>query len=76
MVYNRIFDSIEESSITPIIPEQGDLFDPNYHEAIEVEESDVFNKDEIIEVQTYGYKYENILIMPAKVKISKSKGKN
>ena len=47
MVYNRISESIKESSIIPIIPEKGDLFDPNYHEATEASEDKNFGKDEV-----------------------------
>lgn len=49
----------------------GNIFDPNYHEAMEIVETDDHPDGSIIEEFAKGYKSINRIIRPAKVKITK-----
>ncbi len=49
----------------------GNIFDPLYHEAIEITHSDDHPEGSIIEEFTKGYKSINRIIRPAKVKITR-----
>ena len=71
MVYGKIWNDILSSNIIAIIPTIGTTFDPTIHEPIELVDEKNFNKDEVVFVGSYGFKYKNVLIMPAKVKINK-----
>ncbi len=49
----------------------GEEFDPNFHEAIEMVETEKGESGQIIEEIERGYKINNIIIRPAKVKVIK-----
>ncbi len=71
MVYNQMRETILASKIEIIEPNYGDKFDHHLHETIVLGETDDLNKDEIIELQESGFRYKNILLSPAKVKVQK-----
>ncbi len=71
MVYNQMRETILASKIEIIEPNYGDKFDHRLHETIVLGETDDLNKDEIIELQESGFRYKNILLSPAKVKVQK-----
>lgn len=48
---------------------QGKDFDPNLHEAVEVVSGD--KNDKVVEVLTKGYSFEDKILRPARVKVSK-----
>ncbi|MDD5739014.1 MAG: nucleotide exchange factor GrpE [Candidatus Pacebacteria bacterium] len=49
----------------------GEKFNPEFHEAVEQQESDSEKSGEIVEVLEKGYTLNNKLIRPAKVKVTK-----
>jgi len=49
----------------------GDEFDPNIHEAISVEENSKYKENKIIEIIESGYRLNEKVIRPAKVKVAK-----
>ena len=51
----------------------GELFDPDKHEVIEVEETDQFPEGTVIQEFTKGYRCGDRTITPARVKIAKSR---
>ena len=51
-------------------------FNPAYHEALEIENSDLHEEDTVTKVYQKGFKLENLLIRSAKVRVSKSTQKN
>lgn len=53
------------------IPSDGELFDPNVHQAVLAEDSDEVESDHIIETFQKGYKLNNKVIRPAMVKVAK-----
>jgi molecular chaperone GrpE len=56
--------------VIQIVVNAGDEFDPNKHEALVSEESEL-PKDAIISEIEYGYMYNDRVIRPSKVKVSK-----
>lgn len=50
----------------------GNLFDPHYHEALEIVETDQYPDGTIIEELAKGYKSANRTIRPARVKVAKA----
>ena len=56
--------------VTQIVVTAGDQFDPNKHEAVISEQSDL-PVDSIIAEIEYGYMYNDRVIRPSKVKVSK-----
>ena len=55
---------------------EGKKFDPYQHEALLVEERDDVPENTIIEVIDKGYFFNNEVLKPAGVKVSKFKSKN
>ena len=53
------------------IPSDGEIFDPNVHQAVLAEDSDEVESDHIIETFQKGYKLNNKVIRPAMVKVAK-----
>ena len=48
---------------------QGKDFDPNFHEAVEIVSGNT--NDKVVEVLTKGYTFEDKILRPARVKVSK-----
>lgn len=65
--FEQVLSSI---GVTQIVVNTGDNFDPNQHEAVATEESDL-PADSIISEVEYGYIYNDRVIRPTKVKVSK-----
>ena len=54
----------------------GEKFDPNFHEAMMLVESEKYQEDMVVEELQSGYTMHSKLIRPASVKVSKKKGEN
>lgn len=68
------FESVLASiGVTPITVNPGDSFDPSKHEALASEASEL-PEDSIISEIEFGYMYNDRVIRPTKVKVSKGKG--
>ena len=50
----------------------GKPFDPSYHDAVMVVESDEYETDSVAEVMLKGYMYHSKVIRPSMVKIAKN----
>ena len=68
------FRAMLEKENVKEIETEGCIFDPHLHEAVAVEERDDLPEGSIIEVVQKGYKYEDKILRPVKVKISKKTG--
>jgi molecular chaperone GrpE len=55
------------------IPAQGQPFDPRWHEAIEMVESDEVKDNHVLEELQPGYKIRDRLLRPAMVRVAKGK---
>jgi len=67
----RKMRTILESEGVELISAEGELFDPNFHEAISQEESEDHDEGEIIDVIQQGYKIGDRVLKPALVRVAK-----
>lgn len=70
LVYRK-FLSILESEGVSVMKAEGELFDPNLHEAISQEDNDHYESGQIIEVVKNGYVMGDKVIRPALVRVAK-----
>ncbi|OGO20211.1 MAG: nucleotide exchange factor GrpE [Chloroflexi bacterium RBG_16_48_8] len=70
LIYRKM-RSILETEGVEVIPAEGEIFDPNYHEAISQEESDDHHEGEILDVIRQGYKIGDRVLRPALVRVAK-----
>ncbi len=70
MVYKQLCDVLNSNGIKKI-DAVGKPFDPNYHHAVMMEESDEFEAETVIEVFQTGYSLNDKVIRPSMVKVAK-----
>ncbi len=70
MIFNKFVKTLENHGLEKIDAE-GEEFDPMYHECVQSEKDDDVEKDQIIEVYQEGYKLNDEVIRPSKVKVAK-----
>jgi molecular chaperone GrpE len=71
MVQRKLNAALEQSGITSIATNPGDLFDPNVHEAVTHEDSDQFGSEQIIGEVQRGYKIGDRVLRPAMVRVAR-----
>ncbi|MBN2168497.1 MAG: nucleotide exchange factor GrpE [Actinobacteria bacterium] len=69
MVLTQMLETLGREGLEEIDPE-GEPFDPEHHEAMMVVETDNCPEDQVVEVVQKGYRFRNLLIRPAMVKVS------
>jgi len=69
LIYRKLMSYLDGEGLT-LMQVEGQLFDPNLHEAISQEESEDHASGEIIEVLQSGYMLGERVLRPAKVKIA------
>jgi molecular chaperone GrpE len=69
-VQKDFLNFIEKNNINKIELNRGDEFDPNFHQALELKNSDEFENNKIIEVVQSGYTLDNKILRPALVIVS------
>jgi molecular chaperone GrpE len=74
MMYAQLYDVLQKHHLEPFDP-LGELFNPEEHEALMLEESDKPNNT-VIEVFQKGYKLNGCIIRLAKVKVGKNSKEN
>jgi len=70
MVYRDFVNAFEKSGLKFISPEKGSQFDPFEHEVIEKFETDEVKEYHVYDVQSVGYKLNNIVVEPARVVVA------
>jgi len=70
MVYKQLNDVLNANGIKKI-DAVGKPFDPNYHHAVMMEESEEFEAETVIEVFQTGYSLNDKVIRPSMVKVAK-----
>ena len=73
LIYKQLQDALAKLGVRPI-PAKGELFDPHYHEAIEMVETTAAPDHEVLEELQRGYKFKDRLLRPAMVKVAKNPG--
>lgn len=62
----KMFDSFDVTIIDPV----GEEFDPNYHEAVSMEDSDEYNSGVVTATLQLGYRSGDVILRPALVKVA------
>ncbi len=75
MVEKMFKNTLTKNGVHPI-PGEGEEFDPNYHEAMQVEESDEYDKDTVIKEWQKGYMIGNKVLRHSKVSVVKASNNN
>lgn len=70
LIHDDMMKVLENEGLTKI-ESDGELFDPNLHHAVFMEESDRVESEHIIETFQIGYKLKDKIIRPAMVKVAK-----
>jgi molecular chaperone GrpE len=74
LIYKQLRDTLAKLGVRPV-PAVGEPFDPHYHEAIEMVETNEAADHEVLEELQRGYKFKDRLLRPAMVKVAKNPGK-
>lgn len=69
LIYRKMLTALEADGVQPMNAE-GEMFDPNLHEAIMQEESDDHESGQIISVLQKGYRIGERVLRPALVKVA------
>ena len=69
LIYRKLMNILEVEGVVPIEAE-GEMFDPNLHEAVAQTESDEHESGQVIEVLQTGYKMGDRVLRPAIVRIA------
>ncbi len=70
MISEQLLNMLNKNNVTEIESVGAD-FDPNFHHAVFMEESEEYESGKVIEVLQKGYKYKEKVIRPAMVKVAK-----
>jgi molecular chaperone GrpE len=74
LIYKQLQDALAKLGVLPV-PAVGEPFDPHYHEAVEMIETDEAADHEVLEELQRGYKLKDRLLRPAMVKVARNPGK-
>jgi molecular chaperone GrpE len=74
LVQKQLSDLLADNGLQPIEAE-GEMFDPNMHEAVSYEPSDQFSEGKVVRQVRRGYRYKDRLLRPAKVVVSSGPAK-
>jgi molecular chaperone GrpE len=74
LIYKQLQAALAKLSVNPIVS-KGEAFDPRYHEAIEMVETNQAPDHQVIEELQRGYKFKDRLLRPAMVKVATNPGK-
>jgi len=73
LVEHKLQAVLEKNGLSVMPVKPGDVFDPNYHEAVTHEPSKDFDEGQIIQVAQQGYKLDDIILRPTLVRVSNGK---
>jgi molecular chaperone GrpE len=71
LIYKQLEDALTKLGVRPI-PTQGETFDPRFHEAIEMVETNEAADHQILEELQRGYQLKDRLLRPAMVKVARN----
>ncbi|MGC8483823.1 MAG: nucleotide exchange factor GrpE, partial [Thermodesulfobium sp.] len=70
MVYKNLYEALKSENVKKIDAEPDSIFNPLYHEIVFAEESDK-PEGTILQELSAGYMYNNEVLIPSKVKVSR-----
>ena len=72
LIYQNLVKILTEEGLESI-KAVGEKFDPSFHEAVSIEETDSDNEDIVLEEWQKGYLFDGKLLRPSRVKVGKLK---
>ncbi len=75
MVEKMFKNTLAKNGVHPI-PGEGEEFDPNYHEAMQIEESQEYDRDTVVKEWQKGYTIGNKVLRHSKVSVAKASSTN
>lgn len=69
LIYHNLWETLQKVGLQPI-KAKGETFDPHYHEALFLEETDQYQENQILEEYQKGYMLKERLLRPAVVKVA------
>ncbi|MGL5308690.1 MAG: nucleotide exchange factor GrpE [Metamycoplasmataceae bacterium] len=73
LLVNQMFSVIDGFGIKIIEPQIGDDFNPEFHNIVDLIDSNEFEKDKIINIKNRGYQLNGRVLIPANVSVSSNK---
>ncbi len=74
LIDKQFHDALARLGVEPV-PAEGQLFDPNLHEAIQMVETDEAKDNHVLDELQRGYKLKERLLRPAMVRVAKNSAK-
>jgi molecular chaperone GrpE len=74
MTFNKLLRILEDEGVSIISPKPGDSFDPQYHEAVCVDNTGKFGANKVTQQFEKGYKIKDRVIRASKVMVSTEEG--
>ena len=71
LIYKQLQDALAKIGVRPV-PAKGEQFDPRYHEAIEMVDTDEAPDHQVLEELQRGYKLKDRLLRPAMVRVARN----
>ncbi len=74
LIHKQLQDALAKIGVRPV-PAKGEQFDPRYHEAIEMVDTEDFEDHQVLEELQRGYKLKDRLLRPAMVRVARNSRK-
>ena len=71
LIHKQLHDALTKIGVQPIAA-KGQQFDPRFHEAIEMVETEDAKDNEVIDELQRGYKLKDRLLRPAMVRVARN----
>jgi molecular chaperone GrpE len=71
LIHKQLLDALTKIGVQPIVA-KGQQFDPRFHEAIEMVDTEDAKDDEVIDELQRGYKLKDRLLRPAMVRVARN----
>jgi molecular chaperone GrpE len=71
LIYKQLQDALGKLGLRPI-PAKGEVFDPRWHEAIEMVDTKEAEDHQVIDELQHGYKLKDRLLRPAMVRVARN----
>jgi molecular chaperone GrpE len=71
LIYKQLQDALAKLGVRPV-PTEGEQFDPRYHEAVEMVDTEDAKDHEVLDELQRGYKLKDRLLRPAMVRVARN----
>jgi molecular chaperone GrpE len=71
LIHKQLVDALAKLGVKPISA-KGEQFDPRYHEAIEMVDTEDADDHQVLEELQHGYRLKDRLLRPAMVKVARN----